>query len=73
MPAETFRLASKLNVVKMRKDNEGEVFTLPAGAIIVVRSPSIVPGCLEIQYEGESYNVFEEDLRERSRTAGGLS
>ena len=71
MPVEIFRLDKTLHAVKLHQENEGEVFTLPVGATIVIRNASSVPGCVEIEYENETFNVFEEDLRERSRAASG--
>jgi hypothetical protein len=66
MRTEVFRLTKAFLAVKFGKDDNGLLFTLPAGADVGVLGASVIPGCVEIVYHDERFNIFDEDLRSHS-------
>ena len=67
MKEEHFRLTKSFSAVKFNSTGKGEIFTLGSGAVVEILGASTVSGCLEILYEAERYNIFEQDLKAHSQ------
>jgi hypothetical protein len=52
--------------VKFGADGHGLLFELSAGEQVRVLGSSVIPGCVEIAYEGERFHIFDVDLRSHS-------
>lgn len=66
MRTEVFRLTKAFLVAKFGTDERGSLFRLPAGAEVGLLGASSIPGCVEIVYKEDRFNIFEEDLRGHS-------
>jgi hypothetical protein len=63
MTEKFFRLTKALPVVKFGASGEGLFSKLPVGANVCPVGLSPIFGCMEIAYDDELYNIFEDDLR----------
>jgi hypothetical protein len=66
----------EISAVKINQSDgtPGPLFRIPPRSSVRVRRASMMPNMVEIEWQGESYAVFEVDLHERTTpaTAGGL-
>ena len=62
MKGEVFRLTKSLLAVKFGTGQKGLLLKLPVGADVFVLGSSVIPNCLEIDCNGERYNIFQQDL-----------
>ncbi len=72
MGREILRLTKGFLAVKFGADGHGLLFRIPAGARVELLGSSAIPGCVEIAYNDECFNMFEVDLRGHSSRPAAL-
>jgi hypothetical protein len=73
MGREVLRLTKGFLTVKFGPDGHGLLVRLPAGAEVELLGSSAIPGCVEIAYNRERFNMFEVDLRGHSSRPAALA
>ena len=67
--SKQYTVTKRLAAVKLDSctHTHGAVTTVPAGSSITLAGPSLLPGMVEVQWDGTLYAVFEQDLQEKER------
>lgn len=57
-----------INITAVKYSREGSKFvTIPRGAVILIREePKAIHGLIEIEYRGETLQVYSRDILERA-------
>ncbi len=58
----SYRIREPFRALKLDRDVQGLVCTLPTDAKLEMATISVVPGFVEVMFHGEKYRVFETDL-----------
>ena len=63
---EVLQLTKGFLAVKFGSDGHGLLLELSAGDEVKVLGSSVIPGCVEIAYNGERFHIFDVDLQSHS-------